>query len=48
MDVGKMLTYVMFILIPIVAIIVYVMIAWQSVPECKSEISGARLSVLGC
>ena len=42
-----MLTYMMFILIPIVAIMVYISISGQFVSECKPQISGTRLSVLG-
>jgi hypothetical protein len=44
---GKLLTYVLFILIPIVAIIVYFSILTKFSVECKSEILGSKLSVLG-
>jgi|YelNatPaOPRAMG01_1025707.scaffolds.fasta_scaffold12868_2 hypothetical protein len=44
---GKLLTYVLFILIPIVAIIVYISILNRFSVECKTEITGPKLSVLG-
>jgi hypothetical protein len=44
---GKLLTYVLFILIPIAAIIVYISILNQFSFECKEEIVGTKLSVLG-
>jgi hypothetical protein len=47
MEVGKMLTYMIFILIPIVAMIVYISISSQFVSECKSEIVGSKISVIG-
>jgi hypothetical protein len=47
MEVGKMLTYMMFVLIPIVAIIIYISISSQVISECKSEIGGTKFSVLG-
>lgn len=42
-----MLTYMMFILIPIVAIMVYISISGQFVSECKTEIAGTKIPVLG-
>jgi len=47
MEVGKMLTYMMFVLVPIVAIIIYIMISWNALPECKAEISGTKFVILG-
>jgi hypothetical protein len=44
---GKILTYVLFILIPIVALIVYFSILNQFFTECKEEIAGSKLFVLG-
>jgi hypothetical protein len=44
---GKLLTYVLFLLIPIVAIIVYISILNQFSVECKREIKGSKLFVLG-
>jgi hypothetical protein len=48
MEIGRMLTSLIFIIVPIVAIIVYISISWQSFPkECKTILGGNSFSVLG-
>ncbi|MEM5853188.1 MAG: hypothetical protein QXG39_07885 [Candidatus Aenigmatarchaeota archaeon] len=47
MEVGKMLTYLMFILIPIVAMLVYISISSKLFPECREKITGSKFSILG-
>jgi hypothetical protein len=48
MEVGKILTAFMFIVVPILAIIVYISISWQIFPkECKTIVAGGSFSVLG-
>lgn len=44
---GKLLSYVLLILIPIVAIIVYISISSKISTECKTEIVGTKHFVLG-
>ncbi|MEM5829286.1 MAG: hypothetical protein QW040_00440 [Candidatus Aenigmatarchaeota archaeon] len=47
MEVGKMLNYVLFVVIPIVAVIVYISLSAKFISECKEEITGTKFSVLG-
>lgn len=48
MDIGRLLTSMIFIVVAIAAIIIYLTISWQSIPkECKTTIWGNGLSVLG-
>lgn len=48
MEVGKLLTSLIFIVVPIAAIIIYISISWQAFPnECKTNLAGGSLSVLG-
>ncbi|MEM7814681.1 MAG: hypothetical protein QXK48_03890 [Candidatus Aenigmatarchaeota archaeon] len=47
MEVGKMLTYVLFVVIPVVAIMVYISLSGKFASECKEEIAGAKFSILG-
>ena len=48
MDVGKLLTSLIFIIVPIAAMIVYISISGQIFPkECKLELKGGASSILG-
>lgn len=48
MEIGRLLTSLIFIVVPIVAIIVYVSISYQFLPkECKMELVGDINSILG-
>lgn len=47
MEVGKILTYFILILIPIVAMIIYISIPTKVFPECKEEIIGSKFTILG-
>jgi hypothetical protein len=48
MEVGKLLTAFIFIIVPIAAVIVYISLSWQFFPkECKINLAGSSLSVLG-
>jgi hypothetical protein len=48
MDVGKLLTSLIFVVVPIAAIIVYISVSWQLFPkECKTALAGSSFTVLG-
>lgn len=48
MEIGKLLTALLFIIVAIAAILVYISISWQSFPkECKTDLAGRSSSILG-
>jgi len=47
MESERMLAYVMFIVVPIFAMIVYISLSGQFAAECKTEASGTSLSIIG-
>jgi hypothetical protein len=48
MEIGKLLTSLIFIIVPIVALIIFITIAWKTVPkDCMTNLGGNSFSILG-